>query len=136
MGHARFGRARGSVLRGAPARRNRAQAPAHICGRSHVNPHDYEFLCKLLKDQSGLALAGDKQYLLESRLLPLVRKAGLASLADLVAKLKDGGDRLAVEVVHAMTTNESFFFRDKIPFDHFRDTIMPELLAARAAERR
>jgi chemotaxis protein methyltransferase CheR len=101
-----------------------------------VSPLDYEFLCKLLKDQSGLALAGDKQYLVESRLLPLARKAGLASLGELVAKLKDGGDRLAVEVVHAMTTNESFFFRDKIPFDHFRDTIMPALLETRAAERR
>jgi chemotaxis protein methyltransferase CheR len=101
-----------------------------------VSPHDYDFLCKLLKDQSGLALAGDKQYLVESRLLPLARKAGIASLADLVAKLRGGGDRLAVEVVHAMTTNESFFFRDKIPFDHFRDTIMPALLQARAAERR
>jgi chemotaxis protein methyltransferase CheR len=101
-----------------------------------VSPHDYEFLCKLLKDQSGLALAGDKQYLVESRLLPLARKAGIASLAELVTKLRSGGDRLAVEVVHAMTTNESFFFRDKIPFDHFRDTIMPALLNARAAERR
>jgi chemotaxis protein methyltransferase CheR len=101
-----------------------------------VSPLDYEFLCKLLKEQSGLALAGDKQYLVESRLLPLARKAGLASVAELVAKLRDGGDQLAVEVVHAMTTNESFFFRDKIPFDHFRDTIMPALLAARAPERR
>jgi chemotaxis protein methyltransferase CheR len=101
-----------------------------------VSPLDYEFLCKLLKDQSGLALAGDKQYLVESRLLPLARKAGLAGLAELVAKLRDGGDRLAVEVVHAMTTNESFFFRDKIPFDHFRDTIMPALLETRAADRR
>ena len=101
-----------------------------------MSPHDYDFLCKLLKDQSGLALAGDKQYLVESRLLPLARKTGLASLADLVAKLRDGEGRLAVEVVHAMTTNESFFFRDKIPFDHFRDTIMPALLEARAAERR
>ncbi|HML15081.1 MAG TPA: protein-glutamate O-methyltransferase CheR [Xanthobacteraceae bacterium] len=101
-----------------------------------MSPHDYDFLCKLLKEQSGLALAADKQYLVESRLLPLARKAGLASLADLVAKLKNGGERLAVEVVHAMTTNESFFFRDKIPFDHFRDTIMPGLLTTRAAERR
>ena len=101
-----------------------------------MSPLDYEFLCKLLKGQSGLALAGDKQYLVESRLLPLARKVGIASLAELVAKIKDGGDRLAVEVVHAMTTNESFFFRDKIPFDHFRDTIMPALLEARAAERR
>jgi chemotaxis protein methyltransferase CheR len=101
-----------------------------------VSPHDYDFLCKLLKERSGLALAGDKQYLVESRLQPLARKAGLGSLAELVAKLREGGDRLAVEVVHAMTTNESFFFRDKIPFDHFRDTIMPALLAARASERR
>jgi chemotaxis protein methyltransferase CheR len=101
-----------------------------------VSPLDYDFLCKLLKERSGLALAADKQYLVESRLLPLVRKAGLASLADLVAKLRNGGDRLVVDVVEAMTTNESFFFRDKIPFDHFRDTIMPALLAARARERR
>jgi chemotaxis protein methyltransferase CheR len=101
-----------------------------------VSPLDYDFLCKLLKEQSGLALAADKQYLVESRLLPLVRKAGLANLADLVAKLRNGGQRLAVDVVEAMTTNESFFFRDKIPFDHFRDTIMPALLAARARERR
>lgn len=101
-----------------------------------MSPLDYDFLCKLLKDQSGLALAGDKQYLVESRLLPLARKAGLASVTELVAKVRDGGDRLAVEVVHAMTTNESFFFRDKIPFDHFCDTIMPALLAARAGERR
>ena len=101
-----------------------------------MSPHDYDFLCKLLKERSGLALAGDKQYLVESRLLPLARKEGLGNLAELVAKLRDGGERLAVEVVHAMTTNESFFFRDKIPFDHFRDTIMPALLAARASERR
>ncbi|HXW25411.1 MAG TPA: CheR family methyltransferase [Xanthobacteraceae bacterium] len=101
-----------------------------------MSPHDYDFLCRLLKEQSGLALAGDKQYLVESRLLPVARKAGLASLAELVAKLKNGGGRLAVDVVEAMTTNESFFFRDKIPFDHFRDTIMPALLAARARERR
>jgi len=101
-----------------------------------VSPLDYEFLCKLLKDQSGLALAGDKQYLVESRLLPLARKVGLASVAELISKVREGGYRLAVDVVHAMTTNESFFFRDKIPFDHFSDTIIPALLAARAAERR
>jgi chemotaxis protein methyltransferase CheR len=89
-----------------------------------------------LRERSGLVLAGDKQYLVESRLLPLARKAGLASLAELVAKLKGGADRLVVDVVEAMTTNETFFFRDKIPFDHFRDTIMPALIAARARERR
>jgi chemotaxis protein methyltransferase CheR len=101
-----------------------------------VSPLDYEFLCKLLKERSGLALAGDKQYLVESRLLPLARKSGFANLGELAAKVRGGSERLAVEVVEAMMTNESFFFRDKIPFEHFRDTIMPALLEARAAEKR
>jgi len=101
-----------------------------------VTPLDYDYLRKLLKDRSGLVLSVDKQYLVESRLTPLARKAGIASLGELVAKLRSNNERLAVDVVEAMTTNESFFYRDKIPFDHFRDTIMPGLLAARARERR
>ena len=101
-----------------------------------MTPLDYDFLCKLLKDRSGLVLSADKRYLVESRLLPVVRKAGLPSLVELVAKLRNGEEQLIVEVVEAMTTNESFFFRDKIPFDHFRDTIIPNLLTQRAPERR
>jgi chemotaxis protein methyltransferase CheR len=101
-----------------------------------VTPLDYDYLRKLLKDRSGLVLSADKQYLVESRLTPLARKAGIASLGELVTKLRTSNERLTVDVVEAMTTNESFFYRDKIPFDHFRDTIMPGLLAARARERR
>jgi chemotaxis protein methyltransferase CheR len=82
-------------------------------------------------------LSAEKHYLVESRLLPVARKNGLFNLTALVASLKrPNAERLIVEVVEAMTTNESFFFRDKIPFDHFRDTMMPALLAARAATRR
>src|SRR5262249_29329860 len=51
---------------------------------------------------------------------------------ELVAKMKGGADRLIADVVEAMTTNETFFFRDRIPFDHLRDTILPALLPARA----
>jgi chemotaxis protein methyltransferase CheR len=101
-----------------------------------VTPYDYEFLRKLLKERSGLVLSTDKQYLVESRLLPVARKAGVAGLNELVQRLKSGAEALVVEVVEAMTTNESFFFRDKIPFDHFREAIMPGMLAARAAQRR
>jgi len=101
-----------------------------------VTPLDYEYLRKLLKDRSGLMLSADKQYLVESRLTPVTRKAGLASLGDLVTKLKGGNEDLTVDVVEAMTTNESFFFRDKIPFEHFRDAIMPALMTTRARERR
>jgi len=102
-----------------------------------MTPHDYEYLRTLLKARSGLVLSAEKHYLVESRLLPIARKAGLFNLTGLVAKLKGPeAELLTVEVVEAMTTNESFFFRDKIPFDHFRDTIMPALLATRAASQR
>jgi chemotaxis protein methyltransferase CheR len=101
-----------------------------------VTPFDFEYLRKLLKERSGLMLAPDKRYLLESRLLPVARRNGLAGLAELASRMRGpGAERLTVEVVEAMTTNESYFFRDKIPFDHFRDTIMPALLTARAAQR-
>jgi chemotaxis protein methyltransferase CheR len=101
-----------------------------------MTPLDYDYLRRLLKERSGLMLSPDKQYLVESRLAPLVRKAGLASLSELVGRLRRGDEQFTTDVVEAMTTNESFFFRDKLPFDHFRDTIMPALLAARARERR
>jgi chemotaxis protein methyltransferase CheR len=96
-----------------------------------VTPPDYEYLRKLLKDHSGLDLSADKQYLIESRLLPLSRKAGLSGISELVQKMKGGSAALVTQVVEAMTTNETFFFRDKVPFDHFRDSIMPEILRAR-----
>jgi chemotaxis protein methyltransferase CheR len=100
-----------------------------------VTPLDYEFLRKLLKERSGLDLSADKQYLVESRLIPLARRAGLAGIAELVAKIRTGAEALTSDVVEAMTTNETFFFRDKIPFDHLREAILPALVQARAGRR-
>jgi chemotaxis protein methyltransferase CheR len=100
-----------------------------------VTPPDYEYLRKLLKDHSGLDLSADKQYLIESRLLPLARKTGLPGISELVQKMKGGSAAIITQVVEAMTTNETFFFRDKVPFDHFRDSIMPEMLQARAGRK-
>ena len=102
-----------------------------------MTPQDFDYLRQLLRQRSGLVLSAEKQYLAESRLLPVARKHGLGNLAELVDKLKTAADApLGVEVVEAMTTNESFFFRDKIPFEHFRDTMMPALMAARVREKR
>ena len=100
-----------------------------------MTPLDYEFLRKLLKERSGLDLSSDKQYLVESRLNPLARRVGLSSIAELVAKIKSGTEALTSEVVEAMTTNETFFFRDRIPFDHLRQTVLPGLVQARANRR-
>ena len=100
-----------------------------------MTPPDYEYLRKLLKDRSGLDLSADKQYLIESRLLPLSRKPGLSDISELVQKMKGGSADLTTQVVEAMTTNETFFFRDKVPFDHFRDSIVPEIVKARASRK-
>lgn len=102
-----------------------------------MTPLDYEYLRKLVQERSGLALGPDKQYLVESRLLPVARKIAVAGISGLVQKMKEpANESIIAEVVEAMATNESLFFRDKLPFDHFRDTILPSLLAARARQRR
>ena len=98
-------------------------------------PQDYEFVRKLLKERSGLDLSADKRYLVESRLVPLARKVGLPGSGELVARLRNGDASITADVVEAMTTNETFFFRDKIPFDHLRDTIVPSLIHSRASRR-
>src|SRR3954469_23644238 len=117
------------------AERNRTETGPVVLRRPFVTPVDYEYLRKFLKDRSGLDLSADKQYLVESRLIPLARKAGLPGIDELVAAIKNGNAALGGEVVDAMTTNETFFFRDKLPFDHLRETVMPALLQARAARR-
>jgi len=102
-----------------------------------VTPHDFDYLRKLLRERSGLVLSAEKQYLAESRLLPVARKHRLGNLTDLVAQLKmAAASPLATDVVEAMTTNETFFFRDKIPFEHFRETIMPALMVSHSGRRR
>lgn len=101
-----------------------------------MTPLDYDYLRGFLKTRSGLVLSNDKQYLIESRLMPIVRKEGLSGISELVQKLKGpGSEPLALRVTEAMTTNESFFFRDKTPFDHFKEVMMPALIKARAAKR-
>ncbi|NVN87827.1 MAG: protein-glutamate O-methyltransferase CheR [Rhodopseudomonas sp.] len=100
-----------------------------------MTPLDYEYLQKLLKERSGLMLSADKKYLLESRLLPLARKAAVPGISELVQKMRAGSEALIHDVVEAMTTNETFFFRDKTPFDHFKDSVIPELIQARAGRR-
>jgi chemotaxis protein methyltransferase CheR len=101
-----------------------------------MNTDDFNHLSKLIKDRSGLVLTPDKGYLLESRLLPVARKWELKSLDELVARIRQRNESALIrDVVEAMTTNESFFFRDSKPFDQFRQVVLPSLLQARAATR-
>ena len=101
-----------------------------------MTPADFDFLRDSLKRHSGLVVSADKQYLLESRLLPVARKAGLDRLSALIGALRgDNAEALMTAVVEAMTTNESFFFRDKVPFDNFCSTVLPALQAVRRHSR-
>lgn len=101
-----------------------------------MTPADFQLLARFLKDQSGLALAEDKGYLLESRLIPVARSHGLKSIDDVVNEVRAGrNQRLMAAVVEAMTTNESFFFRDIKPFEQFKTIVLPQLLVRRAATR-
>ncbi len=98
-----------------------------------MNPEDFNFISTLIKTRSGLALTPDKAYLLESRLMPVARKHGHNGLEDLIGALKARNEEnLIIEVVEAMTTNESFFFRDTKPFDLLRDEVLPPILEKRA----
>ena len=97
-------------------------------------PITFETLANLLKTSSGLIIGTDKLYLLETRLAGTIKREKLADLNALADRLRrPGSNAMARDVVEAMTTNESFFFRDEKPFTHFRTQALPRLAAARSA---
>ena len=97
---------------------------------------EFDYLCRLLRERSGLVLTRDKAYLLESRLLPVARKRGMKSLDELIPALRSHPESDVLrDVIEAMTTNESFFFRDVKPFDQFRNFVLPRLIRARATRK-
>ncbi|MFN4281521.1 MAG: CheR family methyltransferase [Alphaproteobacteria bacterium] len=98
-----------------------------------MNDSELDFMAALLKQSSGLIVSKDKVYLLENRLAPIARLHGFSGLTTLIEALRGKPAAALVEdVVEAMTTNESFFFRDGKPFDLFRDKVLPDLIAKRA----
>lgn len=102
---------------------------------------DFMHLAALLRERSGLVLGEEKSYLVQSRLAPIARKWGLRDVESLIRALVQpgavrNGAAMIDDVVDAMTTNESFFFRDNLPFDQFREVILPALMSARASTRK
>ena len=90
-----------------------------------MTPDEFGYLRDMLKQRSGLVITEEKQYLVESRLMPLARKSGMGSLSEFVAELRaPGSEELRKKSTEAMTINESFFFRDKTPFENFTNTMV------------
>ena len=93
-----------------------------------ITPDDYSYLSTLLRTKSGLALGPGKEYLLESRLPPVAKAYGFGSVNELVSTLRAGPHQELIKAVcDAMATGETFFFRDTVPFEIMRTTILPEL---------
>lgn len=102
-----------------------------------MNSVEFDFIADVLKNRSGLSLSKDKTYLLESRLNPIARENGYDNLSGLMTALRTRpSEELLRAVTDAMTTNESFFFRDKTPFNLFENIMLPALLKSRANKRK
>ncbi|WP_318516857.1 CheR family methyltransferase [Photobacterium leiognathi] len=95
-----------------------------------VNDQEYREFCRFLETQCGIVLGDSKQYLVRSRLSPLVNRFSLSSLSELLQNVIAGHNReLRIAAVDAMTTNETLWFRDGYPFTVLAEKILPELAA-------
>ncbi|MBB3204856.1 chemotaxis protein methyltransferase CheR [Rhodopirellula rubra] len=102
-----------------------------------LSPADFDYLAKLVLDRSAIVLEPSKSYLLESRLNPVARENGFDSIGELADALRKPNCRKLVdEVVDAMTTNETSFYRDIHPFELLKKTLLPELIEKRSKEKR
>jgi chemotaxis protein methyltransferase CheR len=102
-----------------------------------VATEQFRYVQQLVMQRSAIVLAEDKNYLVDSRLAPLARTLGLKDVNGVVDHLRARRDpRLEQQVVEAMTTNETSWFRDLRPFDALKRNILPDALKRNAATRR
>jgi chemotaxis protein methyltransferase CheR len=102
-----------------------------------MTDQEFDAVRRLLQEQSGIALDDGKQYLVENRLAPLLRQRNLGSINDLLTQLRSHPDNgLRRQIVEALVTSESSFFRDHHPFEALRKVILPDLIQRRRGERR
>jgi chemotaxis protein methyltransferase CheR len=95
---------------------------------AEILPENYRFLQEHVHSQVGIVLEDNKHYLFESRLAPIVKQHGLRSINDLCMVLRAKRDvDLAHQVVEAMTTNETYFFRDPAQYEAIRTVLLPRL---------
>jgi len=101
-----------------------------------MSPEEFEYIARFVKERSGLVLTRDKAYLLENRLMPVVREQSFKSLSELIAAVRGGNPALQTAVIDAMMAKDTAFFRDWKPFVHFRTVVLPNLRVARGMKTR
>jgi chemotaxis protein methyltransferase CheR len=109
-----------------------ARSALHVPNKSaSLRPDNYRFLQEEIRRGSGIVLGEDKHYLFESRLMPVLQRANLETLDQLCEQLRSRRNPgLTQQVMEALTTNETFFFRDMAPFEALRARILPEILGS------
>jgi chemotaxis protein methyltransferase CheR len=101
-----------------------------------MTPEDFNYLRDLVLREAAIVLDQGKEYLATSRLEPVARQEGLEGIPGLVRALRaNPAGRLRDQVVDAMTTNETLWFRDSHPFETLQTTIIPEFLQSRGNTR-
>jgi chemotaxis protein methyltransferase CheR len=116
---------------------NQLAGPAVPATRPEIHRENYEFLREYIHRESGIVLDGDKHYLLEARLTPVLHLRRLGSIDDLCVLLRATADApLQQQVVEAMTTNETYFFRDPAHYDALKSVILPRLTGQRERTRK
>lgn len=100
-----------------------------------VDAADYEYVRRLVADDSALALREGKAYLVHNRLAQLAERQGIGSVGELIEAVRGGAPDLRRQLVEALATHETLFFRDAHPFDALRRVVLPEILAAGAGRR-
>lgn len=94
-----------------------------------LSPQSYAFLQDFIRSESGIVIDSDKGYFLETRLMPVLRREKIPSLDSLCMHLAQRSTPgLVQKVVEAMTTHETFFFRDTAVFDSLRQHVLPGML--------
>jgi len=101
-----------------------------------ISDAEFHYIKDFIYQQAAIDLEPGKAYLVEARLQPIARREGFASLSEMIAKLRaQPANGLNWLVVEAMTTNETYFFRDIHPFELLKTKVLPELIKRRAAQR-
>ena len=101
-----------------------------------ITTAEFDYIRDFVRQRSAIVLDPGKEYLVESRLTPLAKSLGIESIGKMVDELKRGSNRsLQNQIVEAMTTNETSFFRDVQPFEALKSTVIPNIMKARDRER-
>jgi len=97
----------------------------------NITAKEYSDFQHFLSQECGIEIGENKQYLVKNRLSHVIQEFGLSSFSELLSQLHAGSRyalRLRPRVIDAMTTNETFWFRDDRQFDALRQEVLPELL--------